>query len=91
MIDLGNGASTGGFELSPDGTMLAAVVDAGRTTELQIIDLTTLKPRAAAGDAEGHRLAAAAGARARGKSDFTLGSVKAQGDVVLDRRLARRR
>jgi dipeptidyl aminopeptidase/acylaminoacyl peptidase len=36
----------GGFELSPDGTLLAAIVDRGSSSELQVIDLTTLKPRA---------------------------------------------
>jgi dipeptidyl aminopeptidase/acylaminoacyl peptidase len=39
--DLGSG-----FELSPDGALLAAVIDRGSTSELQVIDLTTLKPRA---------------------------------------------
>lgn len=36
---------TGGFEISPDGTLLATTVDRGSTSELLILDLTTLKPR----------------------------------------------
>ena len=35
----------GGFELSPDGTLLATSAIKGATSELQLIDLTTLKPR----------------------------------------------
>lgn len=38
--DLGNG-----FELSPDGTLVAAVVDRGSSSEIQVFDLTTLKAR----------------------------------------------
>jgi dipeptidyl aminopeptidase/acylaminoacyl peptidase len=35
----------GGFEISPDGAMAAAIVDRGSTSELQVFDLTTLKAR----------------------------------------------
>ena len=35
-----------GFELSPDGALLAAVGDRGSSSELYVLDLTTLKPRA---------------------------------------------
>src|SRR5262245_19059951 len=38
-------SASGGFELSPDGTTLAASVDRGTHTELLLLDLTTLKPR----------------------------------------------
>lgn len=35
----------GGFELSPDGSMLATTIDRGSNSELLVLDLTTLKPR----------------------------------------------
>jgi dipeptidyl aminopeptidase/acylaminoacyl peptidase len=34
-----------GFELSPDGSMLAIAIDKGSHSELQVLDLATLKPR----------------------------------------------
>ena len=36
---------TGGFDISPDGTLLATTIDRGASSELVVIDLTTLKPR----------------------------------------------
>ena len=33
------------FEISPDGSMLAMALDRGTSTELHVIDLTTLKAR----------------------------------------------
>jgi dipeptidyl aminopeptidase/acylaminoacyl peptidase len=70
----------GGFELSPDGTQMAVVFDRGATTELQVIDLTTLKPRPLPALTRGvvTQLHWRPGAREIG---FTLGSVKAQGDA----------
>src|SRR5260221_893542 len=71
---------SGAFELSSDGAMLAVVVDKGATSELQIIDLTTLKPRPVPAMAKGtvsqvHWLP---GSREVG---FTLGSARELGDV----------
>jgi dipeptidyl aminopeptidase/acylaminoacyl peptidase len=45
IVDVGPGDSTAGFEISPDSTVMAVVVDKGAYTDLQILDLTTLKPR----------------------------------------------
>ena len=69
-----------GFEISPDGTLLAAVIDRGSDTDLQLIDLTTLKARSVALPTRGSvsQLRWRAGSRELG---FTLGSLKAQGDV----------
>ena len=79
-IDMPPANGSGGFELSPDGTSLAAVIDRGSTTELQVIDLSTLKGRALSLPAAGAvtQLRWRPGSREIG---FNLGSVKAQGDV----------
>jgi dipeptidyl aminopeptidase/acylaminoacyl peptidase len=70
----------GGFELSPEGSMLAVAVDKGSYTELQVIDLTTLKPRPLPPITKGivSQIRWRPGSREVG---FTLGSVKAQGDA----------
>ena len=69
-----------GFELSPDGSMLAVVIDKGATTELQIIDVTTLKARTFPNIGKGQvtQLRWRPGSKEVG---FTLASIKAQGDV----------
>lgn len=69
-----------GFEISPDGSMLAVIVDKGATTELQVIDLTTLKARVFPNVAKGQvsQLRWRPGSKEIG---FTLASIKAQGDV----------
>ncbi len=74
-VDLG-----GGFELSPDGGLLAAAIDKGPYTELQIIDLTTMKARPLPEMPRGTvtQLRWRPGSREIG---FTLGSVKTLGDV----------
>jgi dipeptidyl aminopeptidase/acylaminoacyl peptidase len=79
-IDFPNDGSSGGFEISPDGTILAAVVDRGSDTDLQLIDLTTLKARSIAMPTRGviSQLRWRPGSRELG---FTLASLKAQGDV----------
>jgi dipeptidyl aminopeptidase/acylaminoacyl peptidase len=79
-IDMPPAGGSGGFELSPDGTSLAAVVDRGSTTELQLIDLSTLKGRTLPTPLAGSvtQLRWRPGSREIG---FTHGSVKAQGDV----------
>jgi dipeptidyl aminopeptidase/acylaminoacyl peptidase len=79
-IDMPPAGGSGGFELSPDGTSLAAVVDRGSTTELQLIDLSTLKGRVLPTPLAGSvtQLRWRPGSREIG---FTHASVKAQGDV----------
>jgi len=79
-IDMPPSNGTGGFELSPDGTTLAAVVDRGATTELQLVDLATMKGRALPSPMPGAitQLRWRPGSREIG---FSLASVKAQGDV----------
>jgi len=80
-VDIAGGAhGTAGFELSPDGTLLAVVVDRGATTELQIIDVTTLKSKTFPNIPKGQvsQLHWRPGSKEIG---FTLGSIKAQGDV----------
>ena len=79
-IDMPPAFGTGGFEISPDGTAIAAVVDRGLTTELQIIDVSTLKARTLPVPMAGAitQLRWRPGSREIG---FTLSSVKAQGDV----------
>jgi dipeptidyl aminopeptidase/acylaminoacyl peptidase len=75
------GANVGGaFELSPDGGQLAVNVDRGSSDELQIVDLSTLKARAVPGIPKGliTRIRWRPGSREVG---FSLGSVKALGDV----------
>src|SRR5262249_53560162 len=80
IIDLANAAATAGFEISPDGTLIAAVADKGAYTELELIDLTTLKPRPLPGVPKGlvTQLRWRPGSRELG---FSLGSVKSQGDA----------
>ena len=79
-IDMPPVFGSGGFELSPDGTSIAAVFDRGSTTELQLVDLSTLKSRALPLPMPGAvtQLRWRPGSRELG---FNLGSVKAQGDV----------
>ncbi|HYT68111.1 MAG TPA: prolyl oligopeptidase family serine peptidase [Vicinamibacterales bacterium] len=69
-----------GFEISPDGSMLAVTADRGSSSELQVIDLTTLKPRALPAMPRGivTRVQWRPGSREVG---FTLESVKAPADV----------
>jgi dipeptidyl aminopeptidase/acylaminoacyl peptidase len=80
IVDLGNAAATSGFEISPDGTLMAVVVDKGAYTELQLIDLTTLKPRSLPALPKGlvTQLRWRPGSRELG---FSFGSVKSQGDA----------
>jgi len=70
----------GGFELSSDGTLLAAVVDRGTTNELYVMDLTTGRARTLPPIGKGivSRLHWRPNSKEIG---FTLGSVKSQGDV----------
>src|SRR5436190_3042685 len=71
----------GGIELSPDGALLAVTLDRGSSgNELQVIDLTTLKPRPMPAIPQGtiSRLQWRPGSREIG---FTLGSVKYAGDA----------
>jgi dipeptidyl aminopeptidase/acylaminoacyl peptidase len=70
----------GGFELSPDGSLLAGTVDRGSSSELQLIDLTTLKPRALPAIPKGlvTKVQWRPGSREVG---FSLASVKTPGDV----------
>jgi dipeptidyl aminopeptidase/acylaminoacyl peptidase len=71
---------TGGFDMSPDRSMLAVSVDRGSSVELQVIDLTTLKARPLPVIPKGkvQQIRWRPGSREVG---FTLGSVKASGDV----------
>ena len=81
VVDVGNGVNgSGGIELSSDGALMAVVLDKGSSTELQVIDLTTLKPRPLPAINKGiiSQLRWRPGSREIG---FTLGSVKSQGDV----------
>jgi dipeptidyl aminopeptidase/acylaminoacyl peptidase len=78
-----NGANElppGGFEISPDGTLLAVIVDRGWTSELQVIDLATLKPRPLSAITRGiiSGLRWRPGSRELG---FTLGSVERSNDA----------
>lgn len=68
------------FELSPDGTLVAAVIDRGSASELQLIDTTTLKARVIQTPIRGQisQLRWRPGSRELG---FTLASLKSQGDV----------
>jgi dipeptidyl aminopeptidase/acylaminoacyl peptidase len=68
------------FEISPDGTMLAMILDRGTSTELHVIDLTTLKSRPLPTLPRGivSQIHWRPGSRELG---FTFGSIKAQGDV----------
>ena len=69
-----------GYAPSPDGSLLAVIVDRGSTSELQLIDTTTLKARTIALPTQGivSNLMWRPGSRELG---FTLGSVRSQGDV----------
>jgi dipeptidyl aminopeptidase/acylaminoacyl peptidase len=73
-------AGNGGFELSPDGTSIAAVIDRGANSELQLIDTTTQKARVVPTPIKGviSQLRWRPGSRELG---FTLASLKSQGDV----------
>lgn len=79
-IDIGSGAASGGFELSPDGTLLAAVVDKGAYTDLQLIDLTTLKPRTLPPLPKGI-ITQLRWRPASRELAFSFASIKSQGDV----------
>ena len=70
----------GGFELSPDGTLLATSAVKGATSELLLMDLTTLKPRTVSGVPQGRisRIQWRPGSREVG---FSLGTVKSFWDV----------
>jgi dipeptidyl aminopeptidase/acylaminoacyl peptidase len=70
----------GGFELSPDGQMVAVAIDRGSTSELQVLDLATAKPRPLPAIAKGivSLIHWRPGSREVG---FNLQSVRAQGDV----------
>lgn len=70
----------GGFELSSDGSLLAFAQDHGSHSELQVLDLTTLKPRPLPVITKGtvSQIRWRPGSREVG---FTLASVKAQGDA----------
>ena len=72
--------SNAGYAQSPDGSLLAVIVDRGSTSELQLIDTTTLKARAVPLPAQGivSNLLWRPGSRELG---FTLSSVRSQGDV----------
>ena len=68
------------YALSSDGTLIAAVIDRGSATELQLIDTTTLKSKVVALPMQGivSQLRWRPGSRELG---FTLASVKTPGDV----------
>jgi len=72
--------SNAGYAQSPDGSLLAVIVDRGSTSELQLIDTTTLKARTVPLPAQGivSNLLWRPGSRELG---FTLSSVRSQGDV----------
>ena len=74
-IDMPNG-----FEISPDGTMLALLVDRGATNELQVLDIGTMKRRPITGLPQGvyTQMRWRPGSREVG---FTVESLKARGDV----------
>jgi dipeptidyl aminopeptidase/acylaminoacyl peptidase len=71
---------SGGFELSPDGQMIAVTIDRGSSTELQVFDSSTAKPRALPAMPRGtiSQIHWRPGSREVG---FTLASVRAQGDA----------
>ena len=70
----------GAFELSPDGTLLATSAVKGATSELLLMDLTTLKPRTLSGIPQGRisRIQWRPGSREVG---FSLNTVKSNWDV----------
>ena len=80
VVDNGGSASTAGFEISPDGALMAVVVDKGSYTELQIFDMTTSKPRAIPPLPKGliTQLRWRPGSKEIG---FSLASQKSQGDA----------
>ena len=69
-----------GYAQSPDGSLIAAIVDRGSASELQLIDTTTLKGRVVALPAQGSvsQLNWRPGSRELG---FNLSSVRSQADV----------
>jgi dipeptidyl aminopeptidase/acylaminoacyl peptidase len=71
---------TGGFELSSDGALLAASIDNGASTELQVFDVATMKPRTLPPMPKGivTQLHWRPGTR---ELAFSFGSVKAFSDV----------
>jgi dipeptidyl aminopeptidase/acylaminoacyl peptidase len=73
-------SGNGGFEISPDGTVLAAVIDRGASSELQLIDTTTLKGRAVPTPLKGV-ITQLRWRPASRELAFTLASLKSQGDV----------
>ena len=79
-VDPGTGASVAAFEISQDGTLLAVAVDKGSYTDVQVLDLATLKPRALPALPKGTiaQLRWRAGSK---ELAFSVGSLKAQGDV----------
>jgi dipeptidyl aminopeptidase/acylaminoacyl peptidase len=79
-VDNPNDLPPGGFEISSDGSMLATMSDRGSSSELLVIDLGTLKPRALPAMPKGIVSGPAwrPGSRELG---FTLASVKIPGDV----------
>jgi dipeptidyl aminopeptidase/acylaminoacyl peptidase len=78
LTDPNSGAA--GFEISPDGTLMAVIVDRGVYNELQLYDLTTLKPRSLPAIPAGtvSQLRWRPGSRELG---FTLASVKSPADA----------
>ena len=69
------------FELSPDGSMMALLVERGTTNELRIVDLGTMKPRPLPGlprDGVYSQILWRPGSRELG---FTVESLKTKGDV----------
>jgi dipeptidyl aminopeptidase/acylaminoacyl peptidase len=75
-----NPGAIAGFEISPDGTVMAVVVDKGPYTDLQVIDLTSLKPRSIPALPKGtiQQLRWRPGSK---ELAYSLGSLKSQGDV----------
>jgi dipeptidyl aminopeptidase/acylaminoacyl peptidase len=80
VVDIGTSASIAGFQISPDGSMMAVAADKGSYTELTVLDLTTLKPRALPAVPKGtiSQLRWRAGTK---ELAFSVGSLKSQGDV----------
>ena len=70
----------GGFDLSSDGQMIAIVFDRGSRSELQVLDLGTMKPRPLSGIPVG--VITRIGWRPNSKQlAFTFANVKTYGDV----------
>jgi dipeptidyl aminopeptidase/acylaminoacyl peptidase len=70
-----------GFELSPDGSMMALVVDRGATNELQIVDVGTMKPRPLTGLPKGVVYSQVHWRPGSREVGFTIESLKTKGDV----------